>query len=90
MIYTLYRIEDDETTIPVATYPTMQEGVAAGVNIVEHIDMDYAYALHTGATRVVSFREGRTGYRLWAMRTGHISPSLEDKYDHDEDMLMGS
>jgi hypothetical protein len=56
--------------------------------MVERVDLDYAYALHTGSTRVVSFREGRTGYRMWAMRTGRISPSLEDKWDRDEDEYM--
>ncbi len=88
MIYTLYRIEDDETTTPVSTHPTIEAGVVAGVDMVENVDLDYAYALHTGSTRVVSFREGRTGYRLWAMRTGRISPSLEDKWDRDEDEFM--
>ena len=88
MIYTLYRIEDDETTTEVSTHPTIGDGVAAGVDMVERVDLDYAYALHTGSTRVVSFREGRTGYRMWAMRTGKISPSLEDKWDRDEDEYM--
>ena len=88
MIYTLYRIEDDETTTEVSTHPTIGDGVAAGVDMVERVDLDYAYALHTGSTRVVSFREGRTGYRMWAMRTGRISPSLEDKWDRDEDEYM--
>ena len=88
MIYTLYRIEDDETTTEVSTHPTIGDGVAACVDMVERMDLDYAYALHTGSTRVVSFREGRTGYRMWAMRTGKISPSLEDKWDRDEDEYM--
>jgi hypothetical protein len=88
VIYTLYRIEDDETTTEVSTHPTIGDGVAAGVDMVERVDLDYAYALHTGSTRVVSFREGRTGYRMWAMRTGKISPSLEDKWDRDEDEYM--
>jgi hypothetical protein len=88
VIYTLYRIEDDETTTEVSTHPTIGDGVAAGVDMVERVDLDYAYALHTGSTRVVSFREGRTGYRMWAMRTGRISPSLEDKWDRDEDEYM--
>jgi hypothetical protein len=39
--------------------------------------------------RVASFREGRIGYRMWAARTGRsISPSVEDRYDHDVDELM--
>jgi hypothetical protein len=37
---------------------------------------------------VASFREGRIGYRLWAMKTGRIGPSVEDRYDHDVDELM--
>ena len=86
--YILYRIEDDETTTPVSTHPTMQDGVAAGVEMVENVDLDFAYALHTDTTRVVSFREGRVGLRMWEMRTGRISPSLEDKWDRDEDEFL--
>jgi hypothetical protein len=37
---------------------------------------------------VASFREGRIGYRLWVTRTGCISPSVDDRYDHDVDELM--
>ncbi len=88
MTYTLYRINDDETITPVGSYPTIQDGVAAGVDMVENVDMDYAYALHTPNGRVASFRDGRTGYRMWAMRTGRISPSLEDKWDRDEDEFI--
>ena len=51
-------------------------------------DFDFAYALYSGVTRVASFREGRIGYRLWAMRTGRINPSVEDRYDHDVDEMM--
>ena len=40
------------------------------------------------STRVASFREGRIGYRRWAIKTGRISPSIEDRYDHDVDELM--
>ena len=53
-----------------------------------------AYALYAGdpangsATRVASFREGRVGYRLWALSTGRISPSVEDRYEHDVDEMM--
>ncbi len=86
--YTLYRIEDDQTTTPVSTHPTIGDGVAAGVEMVERVDLDYAYALHTPSTRVVSFREGRVGYRMWATRTGRISHSVEDRYDHDVDEFM--
>jgi hypothetical protein len=86
--YTLYRVNDDETTTPVSTHPTMQDGVMAGVDMVENVDLDYAYALHTPHGRVALFREGRTGYHMWAMRTGRISPSLEDKWDRDEDEFI--
>ncbi len=86
--YTLYRIEDDETTTAVSQHPTIGDGVAAAVDMVENVDMDFAYALHTPNGRVASFRDGRTGYRAWAMRTGRISPSVEDRYDHDIDELM--
>ena len=86
--YTLYRINDDQTTTVVSQHPTMQDGVLAGVDMVENVDLDYAYALHTLHGRVASFRDGRTGYRMWAMRTGRISPSLEDKWDRDEDEFI--
>jgi len=86
--YILYRIEDDETTTPVSTHPTIEAGVMAGVDMVENVDLDYAYALHTPHGRVASFRDGRTGYRMWATRTGRLSPSVEDRYDHDEDEFM--
>ena len=86
--YTLYRINDDETTTPVSQHPTIGDGVAAGVDMVENVDLDYAYALHTPHGRVASFREGRIGYRMWATRTGRLSPSVEDRYDHDIDELM--
>ena len=88
MTYTLYRINDDETTTPVSQHASISEGVAAGVVMVENVDLDYAYALHTPHGRVASFRDGRTGYRMWAMRTGRISPSLEDKWDRDEDEFL--
>ncbi len=35
-----------------------------------------------------NFATGRMGYREWAARTGRISPSLEDRCDHDVDQLM--
>ena len=60
---------------------------------VEVEDHDFAYALYAGdptngsATRVASFRVGRIGYRRWATRSGRISPSVEDRYDHDIDEL---
>jgi len=45
----------------------------------------YRYA---DSVPVASFAEERAGYREWAMRTGRLSPSLEDRFDHDVDELM--
>ncbi len=84
--YVLCRIEDDSSLTPVSQHEDILTGIAAGGYAVEV--EDFAYALYSGATRVAAFREGRIGYRMWAMRTGRISPSLEDRYDHDVDELM--
>jgi hypothetical protein len=90
--YVLCRIEDDSALTPVSRHPDFLTGIAAGGYAVE--DFDFAYALYAGdpsngsSTRVASFREGRIGYRLWATRSGRISPSVEDRYDHDVDELM--
>ena len=79
---------------PVSQHADILTGIAAAGYAVEVEDHDFAYALYAGhpsngsATRVASFREGRIGYRLWATRTGRISPSVEDRYDHDVDELM--
>jgi hypothetical protein len=68
-------------------------GSAAGY-AVEVEDFDFAYALYSGdpsyesSTRVASFREGRIAYHLWATKTGRISPSVEDRYDHDVDEML--
>ena len=68
--------------------------IAAAGHAVEVEDHDFAYALYAGdptdgpSWRVASFREGRIGYRLWATKTGRISPSVEDRYDHDVDEMM--
>ena len=92
--YTLCRIEDDSSLTPVSQHADFLTGIAAGGYAVEVEDFDFAYALYAGdpsngsSSRVASFREGRIGYRLWAMRTGRISPSVEDRYDHDVDELM--
>ena len=92
--YVLCRIEDDASLTPVSEHPDLLTGVAAGGYAVEVKDFVFAYALYSGDpsngshTRVGSFREGRIGYRLWAARTGRISPSVEDRYDHDVDELM--
>ena len=86
--YVLCRIEDDSSLTPVSEHPDLLTGVSAGGYAVEVEDFDFAYALYGGATRVATFREGRIGYRMWVMRTGRISPSVEDRYDHDVDELM--
>jgi hypothetical protein len=92
--YVLCRIEDDSSLTPVSRHEDMLTGIAAGGYAVEVEDSDFAYALYAGdpsngsSTRVASFREGRIGYREWAMRTGRISPSAEDRLDHDVDELM--
>jgi hypothetical protein len=92
--YVLCRIEDDASLTPVSRHKDMLTGIAAAGHAVEVEDHDFAYALYSGdpsngsSTRVASFREGRIGYRLWATRTGRLSPSVEDRYDHDVDELM--
>ena len=92
--YVLCRIEDDSSLTPVSQHEDILTGIAAGGYAVEVEDFDYAYALYAGdlsngsSTRVASFREGRIGYRLWAMRTGRINPSVEDRLDHDVDELL--
>ncbi len=88
VMYTLYRIEDDQTTTHIEDYPTIEAGVTAGVDMVERVDLDHAYTLNSSNGRVVSFREGRVGLRAWMQRTGRLSPSVEDRYDHDVDELM--
>ena len=91
--YVLCRIEDDSSLTPVSLHGDFLTGIAAGY-AVEVEDLEFAYALYAGdpsngsSTRVASFREGRIGYRLWAMRTGRISPSVEDRLDHDVDELL--
>jgi hypothetical protein len=86
--YVLCRVEDGYSLTPVSQHEDILTGIAAGGYAVEVEDFDFAYALYSGATRVAAFREGRIGYRLWATRTGRISPSVEDRYDHDIDELM--
>ena len=92
--YVLCRIEDDSSLTPVSQHRDFLTGIAAGGHAVEVEDFDFAYALYAGdpsngsSTRVASFREGRIGYRLWAMRTGRINPSVEARYDHDVDELL--
>jgi hypothetical protein len=92
--YVLCRIEDDASLTPVSEHEDILTAIAAGGYAVEVEDLEFAYALYAGdpsngsATRVASFREGRIGYRLWAMRSGRINPSLEDRLDHDVDELL--
>jgi hypothetical protein len=93
--YTLCRIEDDSSLTPVSQHEDILMGIAAGGYAVEVEDLEFAYALHAGhpsngssTTRVASLREGRIGYREWARRSGRISPSVEDRLDHDVDELM--
>jgi hypothetical protein len=95
LAYVLCRIEDDSSLTPVSQHGDFLTGIAAAGHAVEVEDPDFAYALYAGdpsngssTTRVASFREGRIGYRLWATRTGRISPSVEDRYDHDVDELL--
>ena len=93
--YVLCRIEDDSSLTPVSRPGDFLTAIAAaGGHAVEVEDFDFAYALYSGdpsngsAARVASFREGRIGYRLWAMRTGRINPSVDDRLDHEVDELM--
>jgi hypothetical protein len=92
--YVLCRIEEDASLTPVSEHEDILTAIAAGGYAVEVEDLEFAYALYAGdpsngsATRVASFREGRIGYRLWAMRSGRINPSLEDRLDHDVDELL--
>jgi hypothetical protein len=92
--YVLCRIEDDSSLTPVSQHGDFLTGIAAAGYAVEVEDHDFAYALYAGdpsngsSRRVASFREGRIGYRLWATRSGRISPSVEDRLDHDIDELL--
>jgi hypothetical protein len=93
--YVLCRIEEDASLTPVSQHEDIHTGIAAGGYVVEVEDLDFAYALYAGdpsngssTTRVASFRLGRIGYREWATRSGRISPSVEDRLDHDIDELM--
>src|SRR5215218_9923057 len=92
--YVLCRIEDDSSLTTVSRHGDFLTGITAGGYAVEVEDHDFAYALYSGdpsngsAMRVASFREGRIGFRRWATKSGRISPSVEDRYDHDVDELM--
>jgi len=92
--YVLCRIEDDASLTPVSQHGDFLTAIAAAGHAVEVEDPDFAYALYAGdpsegpSWRVASFCEGRIGYRLWAMKTGRIHPSVEDRLDHDVDELL--
>jgi hypothetical protein len=93
MQYGLYRIEDNGTTTLVSEHEDLLTGVAAATYAVEVEDFDYAYCLESAnGCRVATFREGRIGYRQWAIRTGRLAGdyihSLDDMYDHDVDEAM--
>jgi hypothetical protein len=93
MQYGLYRIEDDSTTTLVSEHDDLLTGIAAGNYAVDIEDFDFAYCLQgTDGVRVATFREGRIGYREWAIRSGRLAGdyihSLDDKYDHDVDVAM--
>ena len=86
--YVLCRIEDDSSLTPVSEHQDLVTGVAAGTYAVEVEDFDFSYGLYADGVRVASFADGRVGYREWAMRTGRLTPSLDDRYDHDVDELL--
>ncbi len=88
MQYALYRIEDDATTTLVSEHEDLLTGMAAGNYAVEVEDFDFSYGLYADGVRLATFAEGRIGYRMWATRTGRISPSVEDRYDKDVDEVM--
>jgi hypothetical protein len=58
------------------------------VYAVEVEDFDSSFSLYADEVKVASFADGRAGYREWEMRTGRLSPSVEDRFDHDVDELM--
>jgi hypothetical protein len=86
--YVLCRIEDDSSLTFVSEHEDIVAAVIAGKHQVEVEDFDFSYGVYANGRRVICFAEGRIGYRLWAMKTGRISPSVEDRLDHDVDELM--
>jgi hypothetical protein len=89
--YVLCRIEDDASLTPVSEDRDIVSGVSAGKHKVEVEDFDFSYGLFIDGGRVASFAAGRMGYREWARRSGRLGDihSLDDRYDHDIDELMG-
>jgi hypothetical protein len=88
--YVLCRMEDDSSLTPVSSFASLSAATCAAGYTVESVDHDYAYELHSPNGRVATFAEGRIGYRMWAMKTGRLSPSLDDRLDHDVDELLAS
>jgi hypothetical protein len=90
MQYLLCKIEDDATTTLISEHDSIVEGIAAGKHMVEVVDLDYAYCLHSNGTLLATFAEGRIGYREWARRSGRLEyiHALGDKYDHDVDQVV--
>jgi hypothetical protein len=88
--YVLCRIEDDSSLTPVSQHQDISAGVAAGKHLVEVEDFDFGYGLFADGVMVVSFAEGRIGYREWARRNGRLGDihSLDDRLDHDVDELL--
>src|SRR5215212_7715775 len=88
--YVLCRIEDDSSLTPISEHEDICAAVVAGKHQVEVEDFDFGYGLYADGVRVVSFAEGRAGYREWARRNGRLGDihSLDDRYDHDIDELM--
>jgi hypothetical protein len=94
-VYTLYRVNDDETTTPVGEYGDVLAGVEAGRRITEREDLEFAYRLECEAgTFKATFREGRIGLREYLRRTGRLAGdtihSYDDRLDHDEERLIGT
>ena len=91
--YVLCRIEDDSSLTLVSEHEDVSSGIKAGKHIVEVEDFDFSYSLYTAdlVARVARFAEGRIGYREWARRSGRLEDihSIDDRYDHDIDVLMG-
>jgi len=89
MHYVLCRVEDDSSISLVSEHDTIVEGIAAGKNQVEAVDLEFSYGLYTNdGVKVAGFADGGAGYREWAIRRGYIH-AQDDKYLHDEDRLVG-
>ena len=88
--YTLCRIEDDSSLIPVSQHEDIVSAVGAGRHQVEVEDFDFSYGVYTNGARVICFAEGRIGYREWVRRNGRFADihSLDDRLDHGVDELM--